>query len=338
MIRRLASFLVIALGLAAYGCGGEPPASTEPQAETTAPAPPDFSNYPPSEVEMTLRQISDHAYYVRGASVAATGNEGFASNAGVVITDEGVVLFDALGTPSLAVKLYEQVRSLTDQPIVKVVVSHYHADHVYGLQVFEDMGAEIIAAAGAELYIDSGAAATRLDERRTSLWPFVNEHTRVVRPTTYVDEEMRFSLGGVDFLLTSLGAAHSDADLTMVVEPDRVLYSGDIIFEGRVPFAASANSKAWLETLERLETDSLAALVPGHGPTASRPNEAINLTRRYLAYLRETMGAAVDNLQSFEEAYAAADWSEFSQLPTFEQTNRRNAYQVFLAIEAEAFQ
>ena len=38
----------------------------------------------------------------------------------------------------------------------------------------------------------------------------------------------------------------------------------------------------------------------------------------------------------FAGAYEAADWSRYEQLPAFEETNRRNAYQVFLLMEAEA--
>lgn len=296
----------------------------------------DWRGFPPTAVEMELIRVSEHCYYVKGAAGVASANEGFASNAGVVITDEGVVVFDALGTPSLAVKLLHEIREITDRPIRQVVVSHFHADHVYGLQVFQDLGAEIVAAAGSELYIDSGAADQRLQERRVSLAPWINEQTRVVRPDVYVENAQRFSLGGVEFELTALGAAHSDADLAMYVETDRVLYSGDIIFEGRVPFVGSANSRHWLGTLERLETTHLAALVPGHGPAADDPNEAIGLTRLYLAYLRETMGSAVENFEPFDEAYANADWSEFAGLPAFDAANRRNAYQVYLAIEAES--
>jgi glyoxylase-like metal-dependent hydrolase (beta-lactamase superfamily II) len=122
----------------------------------------------------------------------------------------------------------------------------------------------------------------------------------------------------------------------MYVATDRVLFSGDIIFEGRVPFVGDANSRHWLQTLERLDTGHLEALVPGHGPAASDPNQAIRLTRRYLAYLRETMGAAVDELVPFDEAYASTDWSEFEGLPAFDAAHRRNAYQVYLALEAEA--
>ena len=292
--------------------------------------------YAPVTVEMELRQVSQHAYYVQGAAGMATENEGFISNAGFIVTDAGVVVFDSLGSPSLAWALRAQIRKVTDQPVVKVVVSHYHADHIYGLQVFKDEGAEIIAPRGAYEYLDSPAALERLEERRFSLDPWVNDDTRLVPPDLMIEEFHRFSLGGIDFQLDYVGSAHSDGDLTLYVINDRVLFSGDIIFEGRVPFVGDADTRQWLETLEALETNELVALVPGHGAAADDPVGAVARTREYLAYLRQVMGAAVEELANFADAYEEADWSRFEQLPAFGAANRRNAYQVFLSMEAEA--
>ena len=294
--------------------------------------------YPPATVDMTLRQVSEHVYYAEGIPGIATDNQGFVSNAGVIVTDEGVVVFDTLGTASLAALLLKKIRAVTDKPIVRVISSHYHADHIYGLQVFEDEGAEIWAPAGAEAYLRSENARERLAERRFSLSPWVNEKTRLVEPDRYLTEQAGFELGGVRFTVTPVGAAHSDGDLTLYVEPDRVLFSGDIIFEGRVPFLGDANSGHWLEVLQRMESKRLVALVPGHGSMASDPNKAVAQTRRYLAFLREKMGAAVADFISFDEAYAATDWSEFADLPAFAEANRRNAYQVYLSMEAELLQ
>ncbi len=291
--------------------------------------------YATSSVTMEVKKVSEHVYYVAGIPGIATDNEGFISNAGFVITDDGVVVFDSLGTPSLANKLVQKIKAITEQPIKKVVVSHFHADHIYGLQVFEELGAEIIAPYGAQKYIRSEAAASRLEERQFSLDPWVNENTHLVLPDTTVEKSTSFTMGGLTFSLNFMGKAHSDGDLTMLVEPDKVLFSGDIIFRERIPFVGSADSKKWLETLTRLETDGLNVLIPGHGPASTDPKNTISLTRRYLAHLRNVMAAGIEDFTPFDEVYANADWSEFEHLPAFAEGNRINAYQVYLSMEAE---
>ena len=291
--------------------------------------------YAPSSVKMDVKKVSEHVYYVEGIAGIATDNEGFISNAGFIVTDEGVVVFDSLGTPSLAKKLVDKISEVTKQPIKKVVISHFHADHIYGLQVFEELGAEIIAPYGAQKYLNSDAAKERLEERQFSLDPWVNENTRLVFPDTTVEKSTQFTLGNLTFNINFMGKAHSDGDLTLLVEPDKVLFSGDIIFQERIPFVGSADSKKWLETLTKLETEGITALIPGHGPASSDPENAISLTRRYLAHMRKVMGTGIEELTPFDEVYAAADWSEFKDLPAFDSGNRINAYQVYLSMEAE---
>lgn len=294
-----------------------------------------LARYPAATVEVTAEKLGEHTYYIPGLSGSATEFEGFISNAGFVITDAGVVVFDALGSPSLAWAMREEIRKLTDLPVVKVIVSHYHADHIYGLQVFADEGAEIIAPRGAFEYLESPAAATRLDERRFSLDPWVNDDTRLVRPDLLVEDSHTFRLGAVDFQIDYLGSAHSEGDLTLLVIQDRVLYSGDILFEGRIPFVGDADTKHWLQTLENLSSDGLNRLVPGHGPASTQPAGAIARTRDYLAYLRQVMGEAVEGFEAFATAYENADWRRYENLPAFDAANRRNAYQVFLSMESE---
>ena len=290
---------------------------------------------PRATVDMTLKQISEHVWFVEGVPGIATDNQGFISNAGVIVTGAGVVVFDALGTPALSQLLLEKIHAVTDEPIVRVIVSHYHADHIYGLQVFEDLDAEILAPVGAEKYLASEQARERLEDRRFTLDPWVNDDTRLVYPDRYLSEGKQFRLGDVDFTVTVVGNAHSDGDLTLYVMPDRVLFSGDIIFEGRVPFLGDANTGNWVRVLERMEKEQLVALIPGHGGVAEDPNDAISLTLRYLSYLRDEMSLAVEDFVPFDEVYDAMDWSDFEGLPAFEEANRRNAYQVYLSMEAE---
>ena len=76
-------------------------------------------------------------------------------------------------------------------------------------------------------------------------------------------------------------------------------------------------------------------IVPGHGPASTQPREDLTLTRDYLAFLRQSMGAAARNLESFDDAYARVDWSRYERLPLFGAANRMNAYNTFLLMEQE---
>src|SRR5262245_51525997 len=100
-------------------------------------------------------QLSPSAYFVRGeAGLPSLENRGFTSNAGFVVTTEGVVVFDSLGTPTLGQELLDAIRRITPLPVRRVIVSHYHADHFYGLALFKAGGAEIWAHKGARAYLE----------------------------------------------------------------------------------------------------------------------------------------------------------------------------------------
>ncbi len=126
--------------------------------------------------------------------------------------------------------------------------------------------------------------------------------------------------------------------MILFVESDAVLLSGDIIFEDRIPFLGSANTRQWLEILNQLTQMDIAAIIPGHGSVAADPKSIVSLTRDYLAYVREAMQAAIDEWMPFEEAYETTDWTDFIEYPAFTEANRRNAYAVFLALEQESLE
>ena len=95
---------------------------------------------------VVAHQVSPSAWYVQGESaLGSPANRNFISNAGFVVTPGGVVVIDALGSPQLARELLDEIARVTPQPVTHVVVTHYHADHIYGLQEFRPPGARIPA-------------------------------------------------------------------------------------------------------------------------------------------------------------------------------------------------
>ncbi len=281
-------------------------------------------------------RVSAHGWFFEGhAGMASAANRGFMSNAGFVVTNDGVVVFDALGTPVLGRAMVAAIRKVTPRPIRRVVVSHYHADHVYGLQALKDASVEIWACRKGEAYFTSGVADERLAQRRVDLYPWVDEKTRVVRPDTWLDGDVDFRMGGLTFRLVYSGGGHSPEDLMMYVVEDGLLYAGDLIFSGRIPFVGNGDSRGWLQATNRMLALSPAIVVPGHGPVSRDVARDLTLTHDYLVYLRETMGRAAKDLTPFEEAYAKTDWSRYAQLPAFDAANRINAWGTYLRMEQE---
>lgn len=282
-------------------------------------------------------KVGPHSYYVRGeAGLASSANEGFMSNAGFVVTDEGVVVFDTLGTPVLGKKLVDAIKKITNKPIKRVIVSHYHADHIYGLQVFQDLGAEIWAHSSGQEYFGSDAAALLMEQRRETLFPWVDEKSRLVAADKWLDGDVDFKMGGLHFELRHVGPAHAPDDMVMFVKEDSVLFTGDLIFIGRVPYVGDADSRSWLVAIDKLIAFKPKYLITGHGTASSTPAKDLKLTREYLSYLRKVMGKAVADFVPFAEAYDKTDWKQFSRLPAFKEGNRENAYNTYLLMERES--
>ncbi|HLW04275.1 MAG TPA: MBL fold metallo-hydrolase [Azoarcus sp.] len=291
-------------------------------------------------MDMTPVKVGTHSWYVLGESgMASAVNEGFMSNAGFVVTDEGVVVFDALGTPALGEQLIEEIGKITDQPIRRVIISHYHADHYYGLQAFKAQGIEMWAHRAAQAVPASDEAAERLEQRRRDLFPFVDENTVPTPADVWFDDDgVEFVMGDVTLRVIFVGPTHAPEDVVMHVVEDDVIFAGDLLFRGRVPFVGNADTRGWLLALDRLLELDAKVLVPGHGPVSKNPQADLTLTRDYLRFLRKTMGEAVADLKSFDEAYADTDWSAWEKLPAFREANRLNAYNVFLQMEAYSLQ
>ena len=117
--------------------------------------------FEPGSVPMKAEQVAPHSWYVLGQTgLVSTVNQGFNANAGFVVTADGVVVFDALGTPALGKRFADLIAATTPQPVRRVVVSHYHADHFYGLQALKRPGVEVWAhARRARLPRDRSAGA-----------------------------------------------------------------------------------------------------------------------------------------------------------------------------------
>ena len=282
-------------------------------------------------------QVAERVWFVQGqAALGTPENRNFISNAGFVVTDEGVVVVDALGSPALAQELLAEIKRVTPQPVRYVIVTHYHADHIYGLQTFKAAGATVLAHAKGREYLNSETARQRLEASRVELAPWISASTHLLEADRWLDQpHTDLKVGSYDFQISYVGPAHTPEDLVVFVPQLGVLFSGDLFFQGRIPFVGQADSRLWIASLTRLMTYQPKLVIPGHGPASTDPMKDMAMTRDYLAYLRTSMGEAARNLEPFEDAYGKADWSRFEAMPLFRAANRMNAYNTYLLMEQQ---
>jgi glyoxylase-like metal-dependent hydrolase (beta-lactamase superfamily II) len=290
------------------------------------------------DAALLARAVAPDVWFVQGeAALGTMANRNFISNAGFVVTGDGVVVIDALGSPALADALIAEIRRITPQPIRYVIVTHYHADHIYGLQAFKAAGATIVAHEAGRAYLSSDTARQRLDASRQQLAPWVDEKTQLVAADRWIGEQqVTLSVGAFDLHIRHAGPAHTAEDLVVHVPQREVLFAGDLVFQGRIPFVGQADSQQWIAALTQLLDAKARVVIPGHGPVSTDPAADLALTRDYLIHLRKAMGEAARNLEPFDEAYAKTDWSRFEHLPLFKAANRMNAYNTYLLMEQQA--
>lgn len=281
--------------------------------------------------------VAENVWMVQGeAALGSSANRNFISNAGFVVTEEGVVIIDALGSPALANDLIAEIRRITPKPIRYVIVTHFHADHIYGLQVFKAAGAEILGHPAGREYLNSETAKLRLEASRKDLAPWIDNKTQLLGADRWLaDQQTELQLGSYVFQIRHVGPAHTPEDLAVFVPKAGVLFAGDLVFRGRIPYVGQADSRQWIASLGTLMAFAPRVMVPGHGGVSTDPMSDLTLTRDYLVFLRKSMGEAAENMDPFDEAYAKTDWSRFEKMPLFQAANRMNAYNTYLLMEQQ---
>ncbi len=325
-----AAALVAALTGACSGRSAPPPTTVlELPDPSTASTPLSDSSAP-----YPVRELGAFVYAVPGDS--GRGVEGRA-NAGFVVTDEGVVAIDALGSPRQGERLLAAIRGVTPRPVRWLVLTHHHPDHQFGAVALRRAGARVVAhpddtmqAAGES---DSALVAdwTRVvGEEEMRGFAFANEPDLVVsRDTTLV-------VGGQEMVISHPGTAHSPGDLTVWLPGQGVLFAGDLLVEDGVTMVNDGDSRVLLDALEGLRRLRPGVVVPGHGAIPADPEASLVRTEAYVEELRAEMRRAFDEGVSLNEVVAALPAGRADSPVSRASRERRNAVRVYLEIEREA--
>jgi glyoxylase-like metal-dependent hydrolase (beta-lactamase superfamily II) len=261
------------------------------------------------------------------------GSEG-RSNAGFVVTEEGVVVIDALGSPAQGERLLAAVRAATRQPVRWLVLTHHHPDHHFGTIVFRRAGAKVIAHPDARTLASEGGNDALVAEWRRVVGREAMRGFRLAdTPDRAVTGADTLRLGGRTLVIASPGAAHTPGDLTVWLPVERVMFAGDLLVEDGITMVVDGDSRVLLRALEDIARLDPRVLVPGHGAIPARPGSLIASTRDYFTALRAAMRAAVEQGTPMQRALASLPPPDPDRPISPNSRRRRNAVRVYLEEE-----
>lgn len=258
----------LALGLSAMAAAGRPTAVAAA----------------PRRYVLDPVRIAEGVWTVYGAQEAITAENGGAiANVTLLDTREGCVLIDAGPSHRYGTALDVLARELTGKPVVRVYLTHFHADHSLGATAFPDA----VLWAGPGLRADLARFGNDLASGMYRVAGDWMRGTGVPKPAMEAHEGVE-EVGGRRFRLMPL-SGHTREDLCLFEESSGLLFPGDLVFLDRAATTPDADLPRWRVALRTISDVPCRLLVPGHGPTEAG-RRGIDQT---LAWL-DTIEAAIE--------------------------------------------
>ena len=202
----------------------------------------------------------------------------FLNNAGCVVGTKTATVIDTTGTEARARAFHTAVRSVTQLPVSALINTHSHGDHTNGNFMFADSA--IIASDRCRREVVAAGTAAH------ALFPGIDFGNIVVTPPTVTfQRELVVYVDDLRVELFFVAPAHTTNDIVAWIPERKVLFSGDVIFNGGTPFALAGSVAGWLDALAWIESLGAETIVPGHGAICGP--SAIGEVRSYLRFVQE---------------------------------------------------
>ncbi|SDU01622.1 MBL fold metallo-hydrolase [Stappia sp. ES.058] len=260
--------------------------------------------------------------------------DNLANNAtfGLIDTDDGLVLVDPGGSRKGAAALDAAIATVSDKPVVLVIDTGGQDHRWLGNAYWIERGARVIASADA--VADQRSRASLQFTMLTQLLGPALEGTEAVFAQETFEDRIEVDVGGRHIEIVHPGPAHTPGDSFVWLADEQVVFSGDIVFTGRLLGLLDVSSlQGWIDAFETMAALKPAHVVPGHGPPVDFVRARAD-TLDYLVNLRDRMRAHIeaggDMIGSVE-----VDQSGFAHLDQFDALAKRNAQQAFSELEWE---
>ncbi|MBI2767291.1 MAG: MBL fold metallo-hydrolase [Chloroflexi bacterium] len=203
----------------------------------------------------------------------------FLNNAGCIRGARSATLIDTVGTEARARAWHATVAKLTGLPVSALINTHHHADHTNGNFMFSPPAAVI-----AQERCREEMVANPGFPRRSPLFPNTDfGDCPPTPPTVTFAERMEVFVDDLRIELISVGPAHTTNDLVAWIPDRKLLFSGDVIFNGGTPFAVFGSIAGWFEALDTIQALGAETIVPGHGAVCGPA--AMEEVRAYLRFI-----------------------------------------------------
>jgi cyclase len=196
--------------------------------------------------------------------------------AGAVIGPNWAVVIDTLALPDEALAIRDYIEQELSVPVRYVINTHSHADHAWGNCFFP--GATIISHTLCRDYLDRNRS--KLEDVRRENLSFRN--VRLVLPQmTFSEGYLNLRVGKKTLTLMAL-PGHSDDNVAVLVEEDRVLFAGDAAMA--LPYIVDGDVDDLAASLKKISKMGLENVIQGHGDIVLR-GEIENFIKENLSYL-----------------------------------------------------
>lgn len=285
-----------------------------------------------SQGPLKIREVASGVYVHVGAIALMTAaNEGAIANIGFVVGDDGVAVIDTGGSVREGRRFLAAIRQITQKPILYVINTHEHPDHVFGNAAFQPP----------TVFVGHDNLPRELAERgsyylksfRPSMGSLLDD-VRIVPPTLTVIDEVKLDLGHRVLLLKAWRPAHSNSDLTVLDETSGTLFAGDLVFLRHIP-VLDGSILGWLKSIDELAQIPAQRVIPGHGPAPAPWPGALNDEKAYLERLESDCRGLIRRGVPLAAAAQIAGSSEKSRWELFEDYNARNATAAYSELEWE---
>lgn len=200
-------------------------------------------------------------------------------NSIAILTEEGVVVVDALPFPDEAKQIAAFLEARGRGRFHSIILTHYHMDHVYGLFAFPDHLDVISHELCRKKLLEVGERS--LEQARQSDAIF-DEVTLRLPTITFDEGELLLAAGNKHFRLMHL-PGHSMDNIGVFLEDERILFAGDSVMA--IPIIADGDWRQSIQTLHAIKELSPETIVQGHGEVILR-GEVQSVLDSYIKYLQ----------------------------------------------------